>query len=144
MMRKISAVFARSQRIIVYDPVVYIHDTDPVFADSNDDLLDSGIDNHFFAHRAGHGIGKQRIGYPVAPDKIQRGANHVSAGSGNYGIRFRMYAPAQLIALSGGDVQFFPCAAADVGTVLPPPGSTVIAGRNDFVIADDNCAVLSS
>ena len=49
---------------------------------------------------------------------------------------------AQLISLSGGDIQLLPDAVAQLRAVDPAPGRTVLARGDDLVIADDDGAVM--
>ena len=114
------------------------------FTDPDDDLFDTGVDDHALAHGAAHGIGQQRIVLAAAAGKIDRGADHIPAGCGNDGIGFRVNAAAQLITLSGGDVHRFPGTFSDVGTVESSARGTVIAGGDDLIVSHDDGTVFSS
>ena len=94
------------------------------------------------AHGAG---GRFRIiaaGGGVAPDKIERRAHHVAPRGGNDGVCLGVDAAAELVPLSGGDVQLAPGAAAEIGTVAPSARGAVVAGGDDLVVTHDDRAEL--
>ena len=53
-----------------------------------------------------------------------------------------MDAAAELVPLSGGNVQLAPGAAAEIGAVVPSARCAVVAGGDDFVVAHDDRAEL--
>ena len=129
--------------VVMLDPFRDGDDAVGVSPRSDHDLMDPGIDDLPFAHGTGHGVGKQFVGPCVTPDKIECGADHVAPGSGNDRGGLRMDASAQLVPLAGGNVQRLPGTDPYIGTVFSAPRGTVVTGGDDFVIPDDQCAVLS-
>ena len=110
---------------------------------SNDDLLNASIDDLALAHGAGHGVGKQGVGFGVPADQIESRPDHIPPGGGDDGIRFRVYAPAEFIALTGGNIQGFAGTDPEIGTVFSSSGSTVIACGYDLIVTNDQSAVFA-
>ena len=127
--------------IVILDPVA---DRDgPVFClrGPDHDLLDAGVDDLPFAHRAAHRVAEQLVGAGIPADQIDRRADHVPPRGRDDGVRLGMDAAAQLVALAGGDVQGFAGADPQVAAVAASARRAVVAGRDDFVVAHDNGAV---
>ena len=93
------------------------------------------------AHRAGHGVLQQIVCFGIPPDKLKGSTDHVSSGSGYDGIGFCMYTSAQFVTLSGRNLQSFAGTDAQIGTVFAAARSAVIPGRNNLIVAYDDCTV---
>ena len=51
---------------------------------------------------------------------------------------------AELIAFAAGNSQLLPDAVAQLVAVDPAPGCAVVAGGNDFVVADNDGAIVTA
>lgn len=93
------------------------------------DAFDAGVDEYFGANYAGLVSAVQRAavdGYAVI-------------GGLHNCVLLGMNAAAQLVHLPGGHVELFP-QAADDGAVGQAFGRAVIAGGDDLLVFDDDCA----
>ena len=107
---------------------------------ADNDALDTCIDNHTTAHVAGAGIGNQCTCLGIAHGQIKGSADHLASGGCDNGILLGMDTAAQLIALATGNTQLLTTADTQVTAVGTSAGRTVIAGRNDLIILNDDGA----
>ena len=105
---------------------------------ADNDLGNTGIDDHALAHGAGIGILDILIGQTLLADEIQGRAEHLLAGSMDDGIRLRMNGAAELISLTTGNIQLFAGAEADVGAVDTSSGCAYIAGGDNLIVRNDD------
>ena len=99
--------------VVVFDPVAYGDGFVFFFSAADNHLVDAGVDDLALAHGAAHGVLVQ-IAVGLSAYEVERGTDHVAAGGGDDGIGFCVDAAAELIALTGGDLQFLSHAAAQV------------------------------
>ena len=86
---------------------------------------------------------QKRAGGGVAPDEVERAADHVAPGGGDDGVGLGVHAAAQLIALAAGDVELLTVAVAELGAVDAPARRAVVARGEDLVVLDDDRAVFA-
>lgn len=134
------------QRIVIIDPFLNVQ-SNVIFrtvAYTDDDLLNTGVNDHTFAHGTAHGICQKRVVFSAAPGQIDRGTNHVSAGSGDDGVGLSMNTSAKLVPLTRGNVHRLSRAFADIRTIESSTRGTVVPSGDDLVITNDDGTVLSS
>ena len=99
------------------------------------------IDDHAAAHKAGGSVIQQLPGGSVAAHQIDSAPRHVPPGGRDDGVGLGVDTAAQLVPLAAGHLHGFPGAIAHVHAVGPAPGGAVVARRNDLVIFHDDGAV---
>ena len=79
----------------------------------------------------------------VAPDEVERAADHVAPGGGDDGVGLGVHAAAQLVPLAAGNAQLLAVAVAELGAVDAPARRAVVARGEDLVVLDDDRAVFA-
>ena len=143
VLRQRRKVLQHVNGVVVFDPVADRNGPILRRACPDDNLVNARIDDLPLAHRTAHRVGKQLIGSRIPPDEINGGADHIAPGSGDDGVCLRMDAAAEFVPLTGGNMQRLARADAQIAAVPAAAGRPVVAGGNNFVVADNNGAVFA-
>ena len=121
-----------------------IYLSEPIVVIAHDDPCNACVDDHALAHGATYGVFHIVAGRDLLADKIQRGVDHLIARGADDGGCFRMYAAAQFIAFTAGNISFHAHAFADIRAVFSATRRTDIAGGDHFIFFYDHSAVVTS
>jgi hypothetical protein len=121
------------------DPIAHFKNGNFFFLSRADHMLEPGIDDHFFADKAGKSIdGTIFSGYAAVEIHISSEQTNACPSRINDGILFGMNTPAQLITLTVGDLQLISKAIAMLEAVLCFSRGPGISCADDLIITDDD------
>ena len=80
----------------------------------------------------------------AAPDEVERAADHVAPCGGDDGVGLGVDAAAELIALAARHLQLFTGTVMQLIAVGTAAGGANIAGGDDGIILDDDCAEITA
>ena len=127
--------------VVVFNPVTDGNGAVLRGGHPDDDLIDPCIDDLTLAHGTAHCVIEQLVCPGVTAYQIDRGSNHITSGCGDDGVCFCVDTAAELIALTGGDMQSLTGANSQITAVTSAAWRTVVAGGDNLVIAYDDGTV---
>ena len=125
----------------VFDPVLDPEDLILVICRGTNDAVDAGVDDHFFADKTGEGVDRLFFSIIAAVEvHVSPQQADTSPGGVDDGVLLGVDTPAELIALTVGDVELIAEANSVLIAVLGLPGRPPIACGDDLVVADNKGA----
>ena len=116
------------ERIVVIDPIVNAYNAEVLSVIADNNVFDSGVDDHTLAHAAAASVFNVIIGITFLANKIKGGTDHIFSGSADDSVCFCVNASAKFISFSAGNVEFFSAAPAEVAAVFSAAGCAGISG----------------